>query len=192
MDTTTALHRLTNRANKAFDEDRTARARLADALTVDGAQLDGLMDAVLVTAGKAKPWHDLMKRIERHGVREGLAKQRQEATEALLTYGFSMSTSLISNAERLAGQEGLRRFLGATDSFEIEDAPKAAETSAPSKAPTRESEEPVLDKKAFKVKHGFYPHEEKCECGWRLADHTAWNTDRTFTCKEFKGTGQRG
>jgi hypothetical protein len=48
-----------------------------------------------------------------------------------------------------------------------------------------------MDKRAFKAKHGFYPHEEKCGCGWRRADHTVWNTDKRFTCKEFKGTGEK-
>ncbi|MFD6941075.1 hypothetical protein ACFWAP_33615 [Streptomyces goshikiensis] len=141
MDTTTALKRLTNRANNAFDEDKETRARLRSALTIDGAQLDGLMDAVLVTAGKAKPWSDLMKRIERHGVRAGLAKQRQEATEALLMYGFSMSTSLVANAARLAEQEGLRRFLGSTDGFEIdEDEAPAEEAAVPAPQPAPPAE----------------------------------------------------
>ncbi|MFF4292127.1 hypothetical protein ACFY0N_00555 [Streptomyces vinaceus] len=143
MDATTALKRLTNRANNAFDEDQETRARLRSALTVDGAQLDSLMDAALRTAGKAKPWSDLMKRIERHGVREGLAKQRQEATEALLMYGFSMSTSLVANAARLAEQEGLRRFLGSTDGFEVDEDEAPAEATEEAAVPAPQPAPPA-------------------------------------------------
>lgn len=131
MDARTALKRLTSRATYAFDEAATARKRLTDALAFQGAQLDLPMDAVLVAEGNAKPWADLMKRIERHGVREGLAKQRAEALEALLQYGHSMSTSLVTNASRLADQDGLRRFLDGTDRFDIDEDPAPSEAAPP-------------------------------------------------------------
>lgn len=126
MDASTALKHLVTRADRIFEEAGATRANLADALAIQGAQFDHLMDAVLVAEGKAKPWMHLMKRVDRHGVREGLAKQREECMEALLTYGFSMSTSLITNAARFAEQDGLRRFLDATDTIEIEEGPAEA------------------------------------------------------------------
>ncbi|MEC3995189.1 hypothetical protein VSR01_17270 [Actinacidiphila sp. DG2A-62] len=139
MNVTTAYRVLTSRAEDVFDQDAKARTRLTNALTVDGASLDGLMDAALVSAGIAKPWRQLMKRIEVHGPIEGLAKQREEAIETLLQWGFGMSTSLVSNAQRLAEQDGLRRFLSATDGMEItEDEPPAEEpepTPEPAPAP---------------------------------------------------------
>lgn len=48
-------------------------------------------------------------------------------------------------------------------------------------------------KRLFKEKHGFWPHEEKCAvCKRRRADHTVWNTDKTFDQEhEFAGTGER-
>ncbi|WP_327421775.1 hypothetical protein OG763_14645 [Streptomyces sp. NBC_01230] len=123
MDASTALKHLTTRANHVFEEAAATRKRLTDALMVQGAPLDHLMDAVLVAEGKAKPWMHLMKRIDRHGVRDGLAKQLEECAEALLIYGFSMSTSLVTNAARFAEQEGLRRFLDAAGTLEIEEEP---------------------------------------------------------------------
>jgi hypothetical protein len=137
MDATTAHRILTTRAEDVFDQDVKARTRLTDALTIDGATLDGLMDAALVSAGTAKPWHQLMKRMEVHGPAEGLAKQREEAIESLLQWGFGMSTSLVSNAQRLAEQDGLRRFLSATDGMVIneEETPAPTEEPAPKPAP---------------------------------------------------------
>lgn len=131
MDIITATKRLARLTECAVREDRDARKRLADALAIDGAQLAGLMDAALVTAANAKPWADLAKRIERHGVRDGLAKMREEAMEALLQYGFSMSTSLVTNAARMAEQDGLRRFLNRTETIEIdaEESPAPAESA---------------------------------------------------------------
>ncbi|MFF0395169.1 hypothetical protein ACFYSJ_05185 [Streptomyces sp. NPDC005248] len=123
MDASTALKHLTTRASHVFEEAAATRKRLTDALMVQGAPLDHLMDAVLVAEGKVKPWMHLMKRIDRHGVREGLAKQLEECTEALLIHGFSMSTSLVTNAARFAEQEGLRRFLDAAGTLEIEEEP---------------------------------------------------------------------
>ncbi|WP_434593324.1 hypothetical protein [Streptomyces sp. A5-4] len=120
MDAKIALKRLTTRATSAFEEASSARKSLTEALTAQGAYLDGRIDAVLVAEGKAKPWVELLKRIDRHGVREGLAKQRAESTEVLLQCGFSMSTSPVSNAARMADQDGLRRFLNATDTIEID------------------------------------------------------------------------
>ena len=139
MDAKTALKRLASRATTAFEEAGAARKRLSHALTFQGANFNDLMDAVLVAEGKAKPWMDLMKRVDRHGVREGLAKQRSESLEALLHYGFSMSTSMITNTARLADQDGLRRFLDATDTIEIE------EGAEPTDAASLELEPAVID-----------------------------------------------
>ncbi|MFE4796205.1 hypothetical protein ACFRFL_14075 [Streptomyces sp. NPDC056708] len=136
MNEATALKRLTKRAASAIEESATARKRLTVALAARGAQLDGLMDAVLVADGKVKPWLDLLKRIDRYGVRAGLAKQREEATEALLQYGLCMSTSLVANAARITEQDGLRRFLSATDTFDITDEPEVTEEPAPAPEPT--------------------------------------------------------
>ncbi|MFJ7592514.1 hypothetical protein ACIQZO_35115 [Streptomyces sp. NPDC097617] len=135
MDAKIALSRLTRRANSTFEEAGAARQRLADALTFQGAQLDGLMDAVLVAEGKAKPWMQLLNRIDRLGVREGLAKQREECLEVLLHYGLSMSTSMIRNASQLAEQDGLRRFLDATDTIEIDEDETPAEAAVPEMEP---------------------------------------------------------
>ncbi|GAA2948489.1 hypothetical protein ACFPN0_15085 [Kitasatospora cinereorecta] len=136
MDASTALSLLTSRANHVFEEDEAARTRLTKALAIDGAQLDGLMDAALASAGRAKPCHQLMKRVEKHGVREGLAKQREEAMEYLLQWGFSMSTSMVSNAQRIAEQDGLRRFLSTTEGWGID----ADETPAEEVTPEHETE----------------------------------------------------
>ncbi|THA54263.1 hypothetical protein [Streptomyces sp. A1136] len=135
MDAKIALKRLTNRATSTFEEAGAARKRLTDALAFQGAQLDGLMDAVLVAEGKAKPWMQLLNRIDRHGVREGLAKQREECLELLLHYGLSMSTSMVRNASQLAEQDGLRRFLDATDTIEIDEDAAPTETPAPELEP---------------------------------------------------------
>ncbi|MGW1989609.1 hypothetical protein [Embleya sp. NPDC001921] len=122
MDTTTAVKRLTTRANLVFAENATARERLTEALAhAQGVHLDSLMDRVLVTAADAQPWHNLLLRIERLGVREALAVERRKATEALIEYGFGMSTSLITNAARFHEQNGLRRFLTGTDHVDIDE-----------------------------------------------------------------------
>ncbi|WP_326814025.1 hypothetical protein [Streptomyces sp. NBC_01763] len=147
MDASTAHKHLITRADRVFEEAAATRANLTDALAIQGAQFDHLMDAVLVAEGKAKPWMHLMKRIDRHGVREGLAKQREECMEALLMYGFSMSTSLVTNAARFAEQDGLRRFLDATDTMEIEGAP-AEETPAPTVV--------TVPQVTAEQKHGLY------------------------------------
>ncbi|MEU2487077.1 hypothetical protein ABZ593_21020 [Streptomyces sp. NPDC012617] len=135
MDASIALNLITSRAAHVFEEDEAARTRLTKALAIDGAQLDGLMDTVLNSAGRAKPWHQLMKRIEKHGVREGLTKQREEAMECLLQWGFSMSTSMVSNAQRIAEQDGLRRFLSTTEGWEIDADETPAEEVTPEPAP---------------------------------------------------------
>ncbi|MEU0181451.1 hypothetical protein ABZ312_09705 [Streptomyces sp. NPDC006207] len=120
MDATTALTKLTARANGAFAKAESARKALTDALTIPGSPVDGLMDAVLAADGQAKPWRELMVRIERHGVRDGLDRQRAEALEALLHYGFSMSTGQVTNAARHHEDMGLRRFINVTDGMDIE------------------------------------------------------------------------
>jgi hypothetical protein len=135
MDLTTATNRLAQLAQGVFEADMDARKRLTEALAIDGAHIVGLMDAALVTAANAKPWHELMRRIQRLGVRDALAVMRQEATDALLSYGFGMSTSPVENAARFAEQEGLRCFLNRTNLIEIDEAP------APVKAES--AEEPV-------------------------------------------------
>ncbi|MEU6928983.1 hypothetical protein AB0A05_07445 [Streptomyces sp. NPDC046374] len=119
----TALKRLTNRTESAMEGAAQARARLTEALAKHGSQLDGIMGAVLAAEAEAAPWVKLARRIDRLGAREGLAAMRQEATETLLDYGIAMSTSLVTNAARLAEQDGLRRFLGATEHFEIDEDP---------------------------------------------------------------------
>lgn len=55
------------------------------------------------------------------------------------------------------------------------------------------ADKPISRKRQFKLNHGFYPHEERCICGWRRADHTIWNTDRAFHCssEQFRGTGKK-
>ncbi|QKW06963.1 hypothetical protein HUT18_11705 [Streptomyces sp. NA04227] len=147
MDATTALRCLTHRAERAFKADEEARTRLADELG-RGAVIDLSMaiDAALVSSANAKPWRQLMQRIERHGVREGLAKQKAEALESLLSYGMSMSTSLVANAARLAEQEGLRRFLNAVDTLDVDedDVPAADERTEAGKA-TPSQERVVLE-----------------------------------------------
>ncbi|KQW13547.1 hypothetical protein [Streptomyces sp. Root369] len=142
MDATTALHFLTIRANAEAEAAETARQKLAEACAVKGSQLTYLMEAAMVADAHARPWVDLFLRIERLGVREGLAKMRAEATEALVSYGIALSTSMVTNAERLYEQEGLRRFLSATNGMDIEDeapveeaAPAAEEQPAPAPAP---------------------------------------------------------
>ncbi|MFF4388573.1 hypothetical protein ACFY0G_17600 [Streptomyces sp. NPDC001552] len=137
MNATAALTFITARANMIFAEDKEARTRLSDALAVDAAHIDSLVDAVLVTAGKAKPWRQLLKRIERLGVRKGLAAERQLATDNLLNCGVTMSTSLVTNAACIADQEGLRRFLRATEGFEIDAdaAPAPIVETAPAPQP---------------------------------------------------------
>jgi hypothetical protein len=129
MDAKKALVILTARANSEADAAEKAREQLIKGCEIEGSSLDHLMDAVLVADAMAKPWAELMVRIERHGVREGLAKQIQKATEALVSYGISLSTSMVTNAARLHDQDGLRRFLSATHGMDIEDEAPAEETA---------------------------------------------------------------
>ncbi|MEV6738668.1 hypothetical protein AB0N14_17735 [Streptomyces sp. NPDC051104] len=142
MDATTALHFLTIRATSETEAAETARQKLAEACAKPGSRLDYLMEAVMVADAQARPWKDLFVRIEKHGVREGLARMRQKVMEALVEYGVSLSTSLVTNAERLHEQEGLRRFLSNTGGIDIEDDAPAEEpaavpqeTPAPASAP---------------------------------------------------------
>lgn len=142
MDAKKALVLLTARANSEADAAEKARGQLIRGCEVEGSSLDHLMEAVLVADAKAKPWAELMVRVERHGVREGLAKQVQKATEALVSYGIALSTSMVTNAARLHEQEGLRRFLSFTQGMDIEDeapteevAPQPDEKPAPAPAP---------------------------------------------------------
>lgn len=140
MDAATALKRLTNRAETYIEADKQARTALADALAkAPATDLTTQIDGAFAASAKAKPWRQLMKRIERHGVREGLAKQKAEALEVLLSYGMGMSTSLVTNAARLTEEDGLRRFLNAVDTIDIDedDAPADDESdAAPQEATT--------------------------------------------------------
>jgi hypothetical protein len=141
MNEATALRIITNRAEAAADHSATARKRLDEAMKIPGAQLDGLMDAVLIADAEAKPWRELLIRIERHGVCKGLAAQREKVLEDLTGYSLSLSTSLVTNAWRLAEQNGLRHFLSATHGMEIGESeplvPAEEPTLEPAPAPAR-------------------------------------------------------
>ncbi|MFZ3595077.1 hypothetical protein [Streptomyces sp. BH104] len=122
MDAVTALNLLTMSAESHFEADEQARARLAEALGKAGAtDLVSEIDASLVTSAHAKPWRQLMRRIESRGVREALAGQKAEALDSLLSYGMSQSTSQVANAARLAEQDGLRRFLNRLNAIEVDE-----------------------------------------------------------------------
>ena len=138
MDAQTAIKLLTARANNEAKAAREARERLIAGLQVPGSSIDHLMDAVLVADAMAKPWAQLMQRIERKGVRDGLAEARAKATEALVEFGIALSTSLVTNAERLAAQDGLRRFLSGTQGMDIED-----DTPEPQEAEVRPEPAPA-------------------------------------------------
>ncbi|MGC4947742.1 hypothetical protein ACLQ2N_16295 [Streptomyces sp. DT224] len=127
MDATAATQYLTHLAQNAFERDAQARESLAAALAIPGASIDHLVDAALTAAAIAKPWTHLMKAIERHGVRDGLARARTEATDLLVTVGVSVSTNLVTTAQRLAEQEGARRFLSTTGGLEVEGEAAAGE-----------------------------------------------------------------
>ncbi|MGW2951548.1 hypothetical protein [Streptomyces eurythermus] len=143
MDAAIALRLITNRAASQAKGAKEARERLIAALKIDGpTHLDSLMREVLKAEGEAAPWRELMERIEHHGVREALAKQRERATAVLLGHGISMSTSLVTNEAHLAEHEGHRRFLSCVATWEIEDetpaegpAPATEEQPAPAPAP---------------------------------------------------------
>ncbi|MGO4752583.1 hypothetical protein AB4212_28910 [Streptomyces sp. 2MCAF27] len=142
MDAKKALNLLTAHANSAAGVAKKAREQLIKGCEVEGSLLDHLIDAVLVADANAKPWAELIVRIERHGVREGLAKQRQKVTEALVNYGIALSTSMVTNAGRLHEQEGMRRFLSFTQGMDIDEeapvegaVPQAEEPSAPAPEP---------------------------------------------------------
>ncbi|MEU6628416.1 hypothetical protein ABZ905_08990 [Streptomyces parvus] len=138
MDATTALDLLTRQAERAFEHAEIRRERLTRLLTCQGSDLTMTVDSVLTAEAEAAPWARLLKRIDRHGVREGLAAEREKATNDLLGFGISLSTSMVTNAARLAEQDGLRRFLNATNGMDIDETP--AEEPAPAPAP---AEEPV-------------------------------------------------
>lgn len=57
------------------------------------------------------------------------------------------------------------------------------------------SDDGQLSKRQFLAKHGFWPHQELCVCGWRRADHSVWNTDPRFkaACSKdgFRSTGKK-
>ncbi|NGO66769.1 hypothetical protein [Streptomyces boncukensis] len=144
MDAATALKRLTNRAEAHIEADEKARTALADALAkAPATDLTTQIDGAFRESANAKPWRQLMKRVERHGVREGLAKQKAEALEVLLSYGMSMSTSMVANGARFAEQDGLRRFLDVVDTFEIDEDSDPA--GAPVEVPeTTENQRAVL------------------------------------------------
>ncbi|MEU2264981.1 hypothetical protein ABZ568_00705 [Streptomyces olindensis] len=136
MDAKHAISILTDRAESEIDAAKKTRQRLIKGCELDGSQLDHLMEAVLLADATAKPWVELMQRIDRHGVREGLAKQIQKATENLVVYGIALSTSMVTNAARLHEVEGLRRFLSFTQGMDIDDETPAEE---PAPAPEPQS-----------------------------------------------------
>ncbi|CAL9536061.1 hypothetical protein [Streptomyces sp. enrichment culture] len=148
MDAQTAIKLLTARANNEAKAAREARERLIAGLQVPGSSIDHLMDAVLVADATAKPWAQLMQRIERKGVRAGLAEARAKATEALVEFGIALSTSLVTNAERLAAQDGLRRFLSGTQGMDIEDDTPEAEEASEVEAQPEPAPAPVAAPKA--------------------------------------------
>ncbi|MBA0053464.1 hypothetical protein E0L36_22070 [Streptomyces sp. AJS327] len=122
MDAATALKRLTDRAEVHIEADEKARTALAEALAnAPATDLTMQIDGTFRESANATPWRQLMKRVERHGVREGLAKQKAEVLEVLLSYGMGMSTSMVANSARLAEQDGLRRFLDVVDTIEIDE-----------------------------------------------------------------------
>ncbi|WP_228994704.1 hypothetical protein [Streptomyces sp. DH8] len=134
MDATTALNLLTLQAERSFERAEIRRERLARLLTRQGSDLTMTVESVLTAEAEAAPWARLMQRIERHGVREGLAAEREKATSDLLGYGISLSTSLVTNAARLAEQDGLRRFLTATNGMDIDEDQTEEPTPAPASA----------------------------------------------------------
>ncbi|MFD9422256.1 MULTISPECIES: hypothetical protein [unclassified Streptomyces] len=137
MDATTATDLLTRQATRHFEQAETARTRLVDLLARHGSQLSMAIDSVLVAEAAATPWVRLMRRIDRNGAREALVAEREKAMNDLLGYGISLSTSLVTNAARLAEQDGLRNFLSTTNGMVIdegqveESTPEAAEEAAP-------------------------------------------------------------
>ncbi|MET8746849.1 hypothetical protein [Streptomyces sp. NPDC004728] len=132
MNAEIALSLLNSMAENSFNASEKARQELTKACAVKGfLELAHLMEAVMVADAKAKPWQDLFRRIERHGAREGLAKTREKATEALVSYGIALSTSMVVNAERLAEQDGIRRFLSATNGMDIDEDQAPAEEATP-------------------------------------------------------------
>ncbi|WP_107422480.1 hypothetical protein [Streptomyces griseus] len=135
MDATTALDLLTRQAERAFEHAEIRRERLTRMLTCQGSDLTMAVDSVLTAEAEAAPWARLLKRIDRHGVREGLAAEREKATNDILGFGISLSTSMITNAARLAEQDGLRRFLSATNGMDIDEAPAEEPAPAPAEEP---------------------------------------------------------
>ncbi|WP_330435840.1 hypothetical protein OIC43_37130 [Streptomyces sp. NBC_00825] len=132
MNAEKALSLLSSMAENSFDASEKARQELTKACAVKGfLELAHLMEAVMVADANAKPWQDLFRRVERHGAREGLAKMRENVTEDLVSYGVALSTSMVVNAERLAEQDGLRRFLSATNGMDIDEGLAPAEEAAP-------------------------------------------------------------
>lgn len=132
MNAESARKRLTARAEAFFRTEKQRSESLSSALRESSPahKLTGLMDEAMTASAEAEPWHDLMTAIERRGVREGLKARRAAATETLLHYGFSMSTSLTTNQARHAVEMGLRKFLNATDGIEeIDDEEPAAATA---------------------------------------------------------------
>ncbi|MFD3978292.1 hypothetical protein ACFWR6_06865 [Streptomyces griseus] len=123
MDATTALNLLTRQAERSFEHAEITRDRLARLLASRGSDLAMAIDSVLTAEAEAAPWVRLLRRVERHGVREGLAAEREKATNDLLGFGISLSTSMVTNAARLAEHNGLRRFLSVTNGMDIDEAP---------------------------------------------------------------------
>ncbi|MGA5497742.1 hypothetical protein ACPCSP_25600 [Streptomyces cinereoruber] len=147
---------------RALSKAATARERLTEGLANRSVHLTTLMEAVLIGEAEAAPWEKLAKRIERHGVREGLAQQREEALAILLQYGgLGASTSLVVNAARNAEHDGLRRFLAHTEGLEAqgeptpEPAPATPEATELEKCGLRVIRDTFVDRVGYKSRDGW-------------------------------------
>jgi len=122
MDAATALKRLTYYAEIRIEDDEKARRELAAALANEPAtELSAQIESALTASAIAKPWRQLMKRMERYGVRDGLILEQGNAVDSLLSHGMTMSTSPVRTAAWFAEQEGLRRFLSDIDGIEVDE-----------------------------------------------------------------------
>ncbi|WTW95429.1 hypothetical protein OG216_19500 [Streptomycetaceae bacterium NBC_01309] len=139
MDVTTAIDCINKAAQRAFTEDAQAREDLRAALLVEGAECQHLMSHQLATAAKARPWSRLLRGIERIGVREARAKERQDALDKLLRYGPSTSSCPVRTAAELVEHDGLRNFLAIIDSIEIDEEVAPAQDPAPAEEPAPEA-----------------------------------------------------
>lgn len=136
MDASQALAFITARVAATATRAEESRARLIKALEDGGGlHLSGYMEEVLKAEAQFAPWADLLHRIDRHGVRVGLAKQCARVNEALVGHGISMSTSQVTNAARLAEHDGLCRFLGVASGIKVTDDQVVTEEAAPEPEP---------------------------------------------------------